>query len=380
MKAIACSNLQSPISNLKFQPPISNLEFQIFMPPVTSPLKLVAIGGGTGLSTLLTGLKPYLNAGHRASDPPCRAIRLQTDLPFNYVELSLTAIVTVTDDGKSSGRLRSEFDVLPPGDIRNCLVALASDDRFMKNLFKHRFAGNGTLGGHSLGNLIIVALAQMSDNFLTAIEKASEMLGCAARVLPSTLDSVDLEARLGEQMAYGQRAIKALCVARGLPIRNLAVTPSSARALPEAVNAILEADLITLGTGSLFTSVIPNLLIEGIAEAISQSKAKKIYICNLMTEVDETDGLSPEAHVTELLRACPALKLDYAVFNSAPISPSMRQLYAAEEAVLLEPPKATHFAFGDVQFACKPLASEARSVRHNPAYLARAILEIYYNA
>ncbi len=349
------------------------------MPPVTSPLKLVAIGGGTGLSTLLTGLKPYLNAGHRASDPPSRALRAQTELPFAHVELALTAIVTVTDDGKSSGRLRSEFGVLPPGDIRNCLVALASEDRFMKSLFNHRFAGNGALGGHSLGNLIIVALSQMSGDFLDAIEKASELLGCAARVLPSTLDSVDLEARIGDQMAYGQRAIKALSAARGLPIRNIAVNPASAQALPEAVNAILAADLITLGPGSLFTSVMPNLLIEGLAEAISQSRAKKIYLCNLMTEADETDGLSAEAHVTELLRTCPTLKLDYAVFNSAPISPTMRQLYAEEEAILLEPPTASHFAFGDVRFMCKPLASEARSVRHNPAHLARAIFEIYYN-
>ncbi len=350
------------------------------MPPGTSPLKLVAIGGGTGLSTLLTGLKPYLNAGQRASDPPGRAYQRQSDLSFSHVELELTAIVTVTDDGKSSGRLRSEFAVLPPGDIRNCLVALASEDRFMKTLFRHRFAGNGTLGGHSLGNLIIVALAQMSGNFLEAIEKASELLGCAARVLPSTLDSVDLEARVGGQMAYGQRAIKGLCAARGLPIHNLALTPTAARALPEAVEAILSADLITLGPGSLFTSVMPNLLIEGIAEAISQSRAKKMYICNLMTEVDETDGLSAEAHATELLRTCPTLKLDYAVFNSAPISPIMRQLYAEEEAVLLEPPRASQLAFSDVQLICKPLASEGRSVRHNPAHLARAIFEIYYNA
>lgn len=350
------------------------------MQPVTSPLKLVAIGGGTGLSTLLTGLKPYLNAGQRASDPPCPPIRLQTDLPFAHIDLALTAIVTVTDDGKSSGRLRSEFGVLPPGDVRNCLVALAREDRFLKRLFKHRFAGSGELSGHSLGNLIIVALSQMSDNFLDAIEKASALLGCAARVLPSTLDSVDLEARIGGQMAYGQRSIKALNAERGLPIRNLQVTPTTARALPEAVAAIREADLITLGPGSLFTSIIPNLLIEGIAEAVSQSRARKVYICNLMTEADETDRLSAEAHVTELLRACPTLKLDYALFNSSPISPEMRALYAEEEATLLEPPSVTHFAFGDVQFVCKPLASEARSLRHNPANLARAIFEIYYNA
>lgn len=344
----------------------------------STPLKLVAIGGGTGLATLLTGLKPYLNAGQRASDPPHHTIRLQSDLPFNHVELELTAIVTVTDDGKSSGRLRSEFGVLPPGDIRNCLVALAREDRFLKKLFRHRFTGSGTLGGHSLGNLIIVALSQMSDNFLDALDKASALLGCAARVLPSTVDSVDLEARIGEQMAYGQRAIKALSAARGLPIRNLAVTPASARALPEAIEAILAADLITLGPGSLFTSVLPNLLIGGIAKAISQSAAQKIYLCNIMTELDETDGFSATDHVAELLRACPLLKLDYAVFNSLPISAEMRALYAEEEAVALQPP--TNSIFEGVQFVSKPLASEARFVRHNPANLARAIFEIYYNA
>ncbi|HEX4949229.1 MAG TPA: gluconeogenesis factor YvcK family protein [Blastocatellia bacterium] len=349
------------------------------MQPVFSPLKLVAIGGGTGLATLLTGLKPYLDAGQRASDPPCHEVRLQDDLPFSQVQLALTAIVTMTDDGKSSGRLRSEFGMSPPGDIRNCLVALAREDRFLKSLFKHRFAGSGSLGGHSLGNLILVALSQMNENFLAAVEKASALLGCAARVLPSTLDLVDLEARIGDQMAYGQRAIKALRMARGLPIRNLAVTPATAQALPEAVEAILAADLITLGPGSLFTSVLPNLLIKGIAEALSQSRARKIYICNLMTEADETEGLSAADHVGELLRFCPALKLDYAVFNSRPISPTMRELYAEEEAVMLEPPNTSHFAFGDVQFICKSLASEARSVRHNPANLARAIFEIYYN-
>lgn len=346
----------------------------------SAPLKHVALGGGTGLSTLLTGLKPYLNAGQRATDPPYQSHQLQTDLPFNFIELSLTAIVTVTDDGKSSGRLREEFAVLPPGDIRNCLVALARDDRFLKGLFRHRFSGKGSLGGHSLGNLIIVALSQMSDNFLDAIDKASALLGCAARVLPSTLDTVDLEAQIGEQMAYGQRAIKALSAMRGLPIRNLRVTPASAQALPAAIDAILEADLITLGPGSLFTSVMPNLLIDGIAQAVAQSKAKKIYICNIMTEADETDEFSAEDHVSELLRVCPHLQLDYALFNSSPISSQMRELYAEEDAMILAPPTALYAPNGKTKFAAKPLATEARSVRHDPANLARAIFEIYYNA
>ena len=341
--------------------------------------KLVAIGGGTGLSTLLTGLKPYLNAAQRADDTPQVDLTGERVHPFKDKEVSLTAIVTVTDDGKSSGRLRSEFDILPPGDLRNCLVALARNDRSIKNLFKHRFTGNGSLGGHSLGNLIIVALTQMTGNFLEAIDKASDLLGCSARVLPSTLDSVDLEAQVGNQTAYGQRAIKALNALRGLPIEHLKVTPHDAKALPEAVEAILKADVITLGPGSLFTSILPNLFITGITEAIANSKAKKIYSCNIMTEADETDGLSAEDHLIQLMKNCPKLQLDYAIFNSAPISPGMRELYAEEYAMMLEPPAKSHSDCGTVKFVLSPLAAEARSVRHNPANLARAIFEIQYN-
>lgn len=350
------------------------------MNPESPSLKIVAMGGGTGLSTLLTGLKPYLNAGQRTDDSPQNILTEERVHPFKDKEVSLTAIVTVTDDGKSSGRLRSEFDVLPPGDLRNCLVALARDDRSIKGLFKHRFTGKGSLGGHSLGNLIIVALTQMTGNLLEAIDKASDLLGCAARVLPSTLDSVDLEARIGNQTAYGQRAIKALNALRGLPIENLKIRPHDAKALPEAVEAILNADVITLGPGSLFTSILPNLLIDGITEAIGQSKAKKIYICNIMTEADETDGLSAEDHLIQLMKNCPKLQLDYAIFNSAPISSAMRELYAEEYAMMLKPPDKSHSDCGKVRFMLSPLAAEARSVRHNPANLARAIFEIQYNS
>ncbi len=344
----------------------------------SSSFKLVAIGGGTGLSTLLTGLKPYLNVGQRANDTP-QVASTNEQVPFQDKKVSLTAIVTVTDDGKSSGRLRSEFDVLPPGDLRNCLVALARDDRSIKSLFKHRFTGKGSLGGHSLGNLILVALTQMTGNFLEAVDKASDLLGCSARVLPSTLDSVDLEAQIGNQTAYGQRAIKALNALRGLPIENLKVTPPDAKALPEAIEAILNADVITLGPGSLFTSILPNLMINGITEAISNSKAKKIYICNIMTEADETDGLSAEEHLVLLMKNCPKLELDFAIFNSAPISSAIRELYAEEYAMKLEPPAKNHSDDGKIKFVLSPLAAEGRSVRHNPANLARAIFEIQYN-
>jgi uncharacterized cofD-like protein len=318
-----------------------------------APINLVAIGGGTGLSTLLKGLRPYLCP---EADP----------------KIKLTAIVTVTDDGKSSGRLRREFDVLPPGDIRNCLVALADEGAPMTKLFGHRFSGDGSVGGHSLGNLMLLALNEMTGDFLAAIECASEMLGINARVLPSTLNRVDLVARLNGKSVKGQVAIKS----QNTPIRELSLDPPDARALPAAVQAIQEADLITLGPGSLFTSVIANLLVEGIAGALIRSSAKKLYICNAMTEFDETDGFTAEDHVRELLDYAPGLSLDYALFNSAPISTEMRGRYATEKADLIEPPVKSETSDG-TRFISLPLASESQAVRHDPEKLCRAIFEVY---
>jgi uncharacterized cofD-like protein len=282
----------------------------------------------------------------------------------------LTAIVTVTDDGKSSGRLRDEFAVLPPGDIRNCLAALAREDDLLARLFRHRFPGDGGLGGHSLGNLLILALNQISGNFLTAVEQARALLGVAARVLPSTLDRVDLAARCGGRTVRGQVAIKA----QHEPIEELILTPPTARALPAAVEAILAADLITLGPGSLFTSVIANLLVPGIREALSRTEARKIYVCNVMTEFDETDSFTALDHVKALLAYAPEMRLNYAFFNSAPISAEMRRRYAAERAVPLDPP-AVPDEFGHVKFVALPLVSESRAVRHDPDKLSQALLK-----
>lgn len=319
------------------------------------PLKIVSIGGGTGLSTLLSGLKRFLCPDAAES------------------EIQLTAIVTVTDDGKSSGRLRAEFDVLPPGDIRNCLVALADESNLLTGLFRHRFAGDGSVGGHSLGNLLILALNQMSGNFLTAIEQAGQLLEVRARVLPSTLDNVDLVTRINNKTVRGQVAIKS----QNTPIRELALYPPDARALPAAVAAIHEADLITLGPGSLFTSVIANLLVKGVADALAESRARKIYICNAMTEFDETDGFTAEDHVWQLLKYAPALKLDYALFNSARISDQMLKQYEAEKAHLIEPPNTEWSKSGETRFLALPLISESHTVRHDPELLSRAIFQIY---
>ena len=332
----------------------------------TVPIKIVAIGGGTGLATLLEGLKPYLEP---ATAPSAGQINI-------WPKISLTAIVTVTDDGKSSGRLRGEFSVLPPGDIRNCLVALADVDNYMSRLFSHRFPGDGAIGGHSLGNLIILALNQMNGSFLSAIDQAREILDIKAKVLPSTLDRVDLVAQVGTRLVRGQVAIKS----QNTPIRKLTISPPDARALDEAVEAILEADLITLGPGSLFTSVIANLLVRGIANALIESKAKKIYICNAMTESDETEGFTAADHVKLLLEYAPKLRLDYALFNSTPISEEMLKRYAAENAVALEPPAVNEkyeSESGTIEFISLPLISESRAVRHTPQKLSEAIFDIY---
>ncbi|HEY7183541.1 MAG TPA: gluconeogenesis factor YvcK family protein [Blastocatellia bacterium] len=354
-----------------------------------APIKFVAIGGGTGLSTLLRGLKPYIAPLGQDGPSNGKPLAEQSDVadvadaagidPRISSRISLTAIVTVTDDGKSSGRLRGEFSVLPPGDIRNCLVALADEERLITRIFGHRFPGDGAIGGHSLGNLIILALNQMNGCFLQAIDQSREMLGITARVLPSTLDRVDLVAQVEGELVRGQIAIKS----QNAPIRELTIWPPDARALDEAVEAILEADLITLGPGSLFTSVIANLLVRGIAEALSQSKAKKIYVCNAMTEFDETDGMTAMDHVKHLLAYAPKLKLDYALFNSAPISAEMLERYAAEQAVALTPPGAPGAEYsgphesGPIQFISLPLISESRAVRHAPEKLSRAIFNIY---
>lgn len=319
-----------------------------------STLKVVAIGGGTGLSTLLRGLKPY------TSDPGAEIV-------------DLTAIVTVTDDGKSSGRLRDEFNILPPGDIRNCLSALADDSSIISQLFRYRFPGEGPVGGHSLGNLILLGLAQIKGNFLEGIETAREMLGIEARVLPSTLERVSLAARIGDAKVKGQVSIKS----QAQRIDELTLMPADARGLPKAIDAIEDAHLITIGPGSLFTSVIANLLIADIRNALIRSSATKIYICNVMSEADETHQFRSIDHLKEIEKYAPGLKFDYSLFNSSPVSSEMRERYAAENAVVLEPPTASDAETTDIRLVSLPLASEERFVRHDPWRLSKAILDLY---
>lgn len=317
------------------------------------PVQVAAIGGGTGLSTLLRGI----GRGRAGT----------------VSEFEVTAIVAVTDDGRSSGRVRAEFGVLPPGDIRNCLVALAAAGDRLTALFDHRFPGEGGLGGHALGNLMLLALSQMEGgDFLAGIDVARSLLGVEARVLPSTLSPVELQARIGEQWVIGQIAIKS----HQGPIKDLGLLPPNAEPLPAALEAIRTADLITLGPGSLFTSVITNLVVPGIAEAIAASAARKIYICNAMTEYDETDGMSAIDHVRTLLGYLRGGRIDDALFNCTLISPSMRDRYAAERAVAIPPPEEVPTDLRDLRFHRLPLASEEGFVRHDPDRLREALLEI----
>ncbi len=244
-----------------------------------APLKIVSIGGGNGLSTLLRGLKRYARASGGALD--------------------ITAIVTVTDDGGSSGRLRREFDVLPPGDIRTCMVALSEDEALLSRLFQHRFSNGRGLKGHSFGNLFLTAMTQVTGDFGQAVKLSSEVLAVRGRIYPATAANVVLEATLAD----GKKVRGETRISRSRSrIEKIALRPARPKPLAGALRAIAEADLITLGPGSLFTSVVPNLLVDGVAAAIGKSPALKAYIVNLMWQPGETTNFRASDHLAALLR------------------------------------------------------------------------------
>ncbi len=251
--------------------------------------RIVALGGGTGLSTLLKGLKQHSS--------------------------NITAIVTVTDDGGSSGRLVKEKGIIPPGDIRNCLVALADAEKSMTDLFQHRFKrDSGTLSGHSMGNLLIAALVdQAQGDFEKAVEIASDVLAIRGRVVPSTLERVHLRAILDDGTEIcGETAI----VESGKRIRRIFLEPANAKPHQPALDAIRDADLICIGPGSVYTSVIPNLLVPGIAQAILESRAVKVYLCNVMTHPGESDSFAASEHVTAVQVNVQTRIFDYVMVNT----------------------------------------------------------------
>jgi uncharacterized cofD-like protein len=319
-----------------------------------SPLRIVAIGGGTGLSALLAGLKRYALPG---GDGPA---------------VDVTAIVTVTDDGGSSGRLRREFDVLPPGDIRNCMVALSEDSTLLTRLFQYRFESGRGLKGHSFGNLFLMALTQIMGDFPEAVKASSEVLKIAGRIFPATTANVALEATL----ASGVRVVGETKISRSTErIRYVRLRPSRAKPVADALTAIAEADAITLGPGSLFTSVIPNLLVEGISTAIRRSPAAKAYFVNLMSQPGETTEFTASDHVRSIHRHAKGKLLDYAVINIRPITTAMKKRYARQAAMPVENDIDELFRMGIKVMAGK-LARHGETLKHDPEATAEVAVKL----
>jgi uncharacterized cofD-like protein len=321
----------------------------------SSPLRVVAIGGGTGLSSVLQGLKHLTHP----SDPATLAV-------------DITAIVTVTDDGGSSGRLRREFDVLPPGDIRNCMVALSEDSALLSRLFQHRFPAGRGLKGHSFGNLFLMALTQLMGDFPDAVKASSEVLKIAGRIYPATAANVALEAILAD----GTRVVGETRISRSRqPIKSLRLRPRKVRPLAAALSAIAEADAITLGPGSLFTSVIPNLLVDGIPQAIRASGAVKAYFVNLMWQPGETAEFRASDHVRALNRHAGGKFLDYAVVNVRSITSAMKKRYAREAALPVENDVDALFKMG-LRVMAGRLASHGDTLKHDPTATAEVVVRL----
>ena len=307
--------------------------------------KIVAVGGGTGLSTMLKGIKKLTN--------------------------NITAVVTVGDDGGSSGRLRQEMGILPPGDIRNCIAALADDEDLVTKLFQYRFKTGEGLEGHSFGNLFLTALCSITGNMVRAVQESSKVLNIRGRVLPSTLDDMKLSAEMEDgTIVEGESNIPET----GKKIKRLFTVPAHCKPLPEVIHAIKEADLIILGPGSLYTSVIPNLLISEISEAISKSSAKKIYVCNIMTQPGETTGYTASDHIQAILdhAGYPNMVQAVMVNNSLPddLSPDYEKSNSFPVVVDIDNIKAKNISVVTTRLYEE---NEQKFVRHSPARLARAI-------
>ena len=308
--------------------------------------RVAAVGGGNGLAALLRGLKTQTS--------------------------NLTAVVTMADDGGSSGLLRRDMGMPPPGDLRNCLVALADDESMMSRLFQYRFPVEGALHGHSFGNLFMVALAEVTGDFERAVQESTRVLKVSGRVLPSTLDDVVLHAQLeGGASVSGESTITA---ATRLP-RNVWLAPTAPRALPQAVSAVAGADLVVLGPGSLYTSVIPNLLIPEIRAAIKKTKATVVYVCNVMTQPGETDGYTAGDHIDALFRHGVTGLIDAVLVNDAPLTEEVLSSYQRLGALPVRVDEERLQLMG-VRVVYAPLIAEGSVARHDPDRLAEALLRL----
>jgi len=322
--------------------------------------KLVAIGGGTGLSTLLAGLKQLVGKAERKPDQEI------------WID-SLSAIVTVSDDGGSSGRLRDELQMLPPGDIRNCMIALSEDSNLISRLFRHRFRGDGELGGHSFGNLFLAALTEITGDFTEAIRLSSEVIASKGHIYPATLSDVRLVAELEDgTIVRGETHISASKV----PIRRLHLEPEQCLPLPQVLKAIRDADIITVGPGSLYTSILPNLLVSQVARVIGESSATKIFISNLMTQPGETDGYTAREHLEAVRKYAPEIHFDFVVVNNRRISEEQAQRYAAENAYQIGIDEQIDDALDrSTEIMRGDLLDEGEKVRHHSNRLAQVVLK-----
>ena len=323
--------------------------------PKPDGIRAVAIGGGTGLSTLLRGLRRYVASPHQSSadceDAPC-------------VISDLAAVVTVTDDGGSSGRLRRGFNMLPPGDLRNCMVALSEDEHLISRLFRHRFTTGEGLEGHSFGNLFVAALVEITGDFAQAIKLSSQVLATRGHIYPATNANVSLAARMDDgSLVRGETNI----TASRQRIVELMLDPADAEPLPETLEAIECADLITVGPGSLFTSLITNLLVKGVPEALASSRAVRVFICNLMTQANESLNLTASQHIERIY--------EYALVNTAPVSRVLLDRYAGEGASPIVADIEAIEALG-VRCVAGDFAAEGDVVRHAADRVADAVLRL----
>ncbi len=313
--------------------------------------RIVAMGGGTGLPAVLEALKPACGAGSGACD--------------------LSAIVTVTDDGGSSGRLRREMGVLPPGDIRNCLVALSEAPEILRELFQYRFTQGG-LEGHALGNLLIVALAEVTGDFAEGVRRLHDILAIRGRILPSTLESVQLLAeRLDGSVVLGEKALPS----PGVGIRRLTLQPPGCRALPDALAVLKTADLILLGPGSLYTSVLPNLLVPEIGQALRDAPGRKVDLCNLTTQPGETEGYTASDHVRVLYSHVGPWVCDTVLCNDAPLPDDVAATYADQGQVPVEVDRPALRALG-CRVESADLLAEGPFARHDPDKLRSALIRL----
>lgn len=328
-----------------------------------SSLRVAAIGGGTGLSTLLRGLRHHVASPNQSpaecDSGPC----LISDL---------AAVVTVTDDGGSSGRLRRGFNMLPPGDLRNCMVALSEDEHLISRLFRHRFTAGEGLEGHSFGNLFVAALSEMTGDFAQAIKLSSQVLATRGHIYPVTNANVSLAARMDDgSVVQGETNI----TASQKHIVELMLDPAGVEPLPETLEAIERADLITVGPGSLYTSLITNLLVKGIPEALASSGAVRVFVCNLMTQANESLNLTASQHIERIYGHTRWPIFDYALVNTAPVSRELLERYAKEGAVPIEADIDRIEALG-VRCVTGSFAAEGGVLRHAAEPVTQELLRL----